>query len=260
MFESILEYYKDDKQVNDLYQWLEQRLRTVSEINYIEWDNRLQTISSLYYYLYCTPLFEALRKSDKLNELIYSHFSFCLLARFQDNILDDDFEVFSKTESMRLSNSLLSEAKQSFLNTGLIWDQRINKVFNDFYDYEDELLKSMVIDNTFLYRRVSFLMVVPEALAEGIGNHFLTPYKYYLNYCLLFHDMADMLNDIKKMKRSFITDKFEIRGGFYETKTSNLFKETSETLNYFTAIIKKSSIKNNFFEVAFINASKNLAV
>jgi len=257
MFDAILEYYKEDKEVKEIYDQLKQRLTVLAELNLIKWDSRLHHVSILYYYLYCIPLLEEMRKSEKVKkeiELIYSHFLFCLLARFQDNILDDDFEVFGKTESMRLSCSILTEAKHSFLKTGLIWDQRISEVFNEFYEYEDELLKPNEIDNELLYKRVSFLLIVPEALIEEIGSHFLIPYKYYLNYCLLRHDIQDVLNDIKKMKRSFITDKFELRHGFYETKTVHLFKEIHETLNNFIYTIKTSSTENKFFESAFVNA------
>ncbi len=263
MFDAILEHYKEDKKVKELFNHLEQRLTILLELNCIEWSSRLHEVSILYYYLYCLPLLEVTRKNKKLNEeseLIYSHFLFCLLARFQDNILDDDFGVFGKTESMRLSCTILTEAKQSFLKAGLIWDQRISKVFNEFYEYEDELLNPNEIDNELLYKRVSFLLIVPEALVEEIGNHFIISYKYYLNYCLLRHDIQDLLNDVKKMKRSFITDKFELRHGFYQAKTVHLFKEILETLNNFITLIKASSIGNIFFEVAFINATKEFEI
>lgn len=263
MIDAILEYYKDDKEINAIYDQLEYKLTILLEHDCISWDNRLLEVSKLYYYLYCVPLLEELRKnrkSIKENELIYSHFLFCLFARFQDNILDEDFEVFDKVESMRLSCTILTEARLSFTNTGAKWDKRMSKVFDEFYKYEERLQKPDNIDYDFLYNRVSFLLIIPEALAEQMGNCFITPYQHYLNYCLLRHDIHDMLKDIIKIKRSFITDKFELKEGFYMAKTIYVFKEVSETLNNFIHMIKESSVENNFFEVAFIKAIKDFEV
>lgn len=253
----IIDLYADNKLINLLAVAHISKLSFELKTKEFEQSKYLMKLLEQYFFQFTLPLVEILQELDisnitlSYNDLIYSHYLFCIHARFVDNIFDNDFESLNKIQSLLLANTTFHKARSSFINSGLLWTDELSNLYYEMYSYEAELpqMKSILIRH--LYKRVSCLLILPTCLNELIPTNFLNTYINYINFMLLIHDLHDVLDDVKKKKRTYITDLLSQSPAFRQKTINAVFKEVFSELSTMAEEIKDNHNNIFFFREVF---------